>query len=141
MCICIIGTIWFLCNHTHMNHKCFMYCLGLLVIYPSIGFSAKTVSCSFRDSQNVDREFVLRRSGGDDNTFMDSKKKDTPVWNVMSDDDSKLILFREMEKTINKKDRSVYSIFFIDKKSGDFRFRNYIHTEYINTIRGDCRLK
>ena len=46
---------------------------------------------------------MLRRSGGDDSTFMDSKKKDVPAWNVMSDDDGKLILFREMEKTINKK--------------------------------------
>ena len=124
-----------------MNCKFFVYVLGLFVIYPSIGFSAKTVSCSFQDSQNVYREFILRRSGGDENTFMDSKKKDAPAWAIMSDDDRKLILFREMEKTINKKDRSVYSIFFIDKKSGDFRFRNYIHTEYINTIRGDCRLK
>lgn len=124
-----------------MNRKYFVYYLGLLILYPSLGFSTKTVSCSFRDSQNVYREFMLRRSGGDENTFMDSKKKDVPAWNVMSDDDGKLILFREMEKTINKKDRSVYSIFFIDKKSGDFRFRNYIHTEYINTIRGDCRIK
>ena len=124
-----------------MNRKYFVYYLGLLFLYPSLGFSTKTVSCSFRDSQNVYREFMLRRSGGDENTFMDSKKKDVPAWNVMSDDDGKLILFREMEKTINKKDRSVYSIFFIDKKSGDFRFRNYIHTEYINTIRGDCRIK
>ena len=47
---------------------------------------------------------MLRRSGGDDSTFMDSKKKDAPAWNVMSDDDGKLILFREMEKTINKKE-------------------------------------
>ena len=124
-----------------MNRKYLVYYLGLLILYPSLGFSTKTVSCSFLDSQNVYREFMLRRSGGDDSTFMDSKKKDAPAWNVMSDDDGKLILFREMEKTINKKDRSVYSIFFIDKKSGDFRFRNYIHTEYINTIRGDCRIK
>ena len=124
-----------------MNRACSLYFFGLLVLYPSIGFSAKTVSCSFRDSQNVYREFVLRRSGGDENSFMDIKKKDAPAWAIMSDDDRKLILFREIEKTINKKDRSVYSIFFIDKKSGDFRFRNYIHTEYINTIRGDCRIK
>lgn len=110
-------------------------------MYPSIGFSTKTVTCSFRDSQNVYREFGLRRTGADDNTFMDIEKKDAPGWSVMSDDDIKLILFREMKKTINKKERSVYSIFFIDKKSGDFRFRNYIHTEYINTIRGDCRVK
>ena len=72
---------------------------------------------------------------------MDSKKKDAPAWAIMSDDDRKLIVFREMEKTINKKDRAVYSIFFIDKKSGDSRFRNYFDTEYINTIRGDCRIK
>ena len=124
-----------------MNRKYFVYYLGFLIFYPTLGFSTKTVSCSFRDSQNVYREFMLRRSGGDENTFMDSKKKDVPAWNVMSDDDGKLILFREMEKTINKKDRAVYSIFFIDKKSGDFRFRNYIDTEYINTIRGDCRIK
>ena len=123
-----------------MNCKVFMCFLGLFVIYPSIGFSTKIVSCSFRDSQNVHREFALRRSGGDENTFMDTKKKDGPAWSVMSDDDGKLILFREMEKTINKKERPVYSIFYIDKKSGDFRFRNYIHTEYINTIRGDCRV-
>ena len=124
-----------------MNFNSFVYFLGLLIIYPSIGFSTKTVSCSFRDSQNVYREFTLRRSGGDDSTFMDSKKKDAPSWDVVSDDNSKLILFREMEKTIDKKERSAHSIFFIDKKSGDFRFRNYIHTEYINTIRGDCRVK
>ena len=124
-----------------MNCKIFVCFLSLFVIYPSVGFSEKTISCSFRDSQNVYREFMLRRSGGDENTFMDSKKKDAPAWAVMSDDDAKLILFREMEKAINKREKAVYSIFFIDKKSGDFRFRNYIHTEYINTIRGDCRIK
>ena len=32
-------------------------------------------------------------------------------------------------------------VFFIDKESGDFRFRNYLHAEYVNTIRGNCRLK
>lgn len=58
-----------------MNRKYFVYYLGLLFLYPSLGFSTKTVSCSFRDSQNVYREFMLRRSGGDENTFMDSKKK------------------------------------------------------------------
>ena len=70
-----------------MNRKYFVYYLGLLILYPSLGFSTKTVSCSFLDSQNVYREFMLRRSGGDDSTFMDSKKKDAPAWNVMSDDD------------------------------------------------------
>ena len=59
----------------------------------------------------------------------------------MSDDKNKLILFKEIKSFDNPKVSSVYTIFFIDKKSGECRFRNYVDTEYINTVRGECRFK
>ena len=84
---------------------------------------------------------MLKRIGDKDPTFMDANVVDGPLWKVMSEDGSKFILFREMLKPTEKETKSVYTLFFIDKKSGDFRFRNYLHAEYVNTIRGNCRLK
>ena len=112
-----------------------------LLLYPLVGYSSEMLTCSFRDSQNVYREFMLKRTGDKDKTFKDANFVDGPLWKVMSEDDSKFILFREMLKPIEKERKSVYTLFFIDKKSGDFRFRNYLHAEYVNTIRGNCRLK
>ena len=84
---------------------------------------------------------MLKRVGDKDSKFMDANAVDGPLWKVMSEDGSKFILFREMLKPTEKETKSVYTLFFIDKKSGDFRFRNYLHAEYVNTIRGNCRLK
>jgi len=84
---------------------------------------------------------MLKRPADKDRTFKDANVVDGPLWKVMSEDDSKFILFREMSRPIEKERKSVYTLFFIDKKSGDFRFRNYLHAEYVNTIRGNCRLK
>ena len=84
---------------------------------------------------------MLKRIGDKDPKFMDANAVDGPLWKVMSEDGSKFILFREMPKPTKKGTKSVYTLFFIDKKSGDFRFRNYLHAEYMNTIRGNCRLK
>ena len=111
------------------------------LLYPLVGYSSEMLTCSFRDSQNVYREFMLKRTGDKDKTFKDASFVDGPLWKVMSEDDRKFILFREMLKPIGKERKSVYTLFFIDKKSGDFRFRNYVHAEYVNTIRGNCRLK
>ena len=111
------------------------------LLYPFVGHSTEMVTCSFRDSQNTYREFMLKRTGHKDPTFKDANIVDGPLWKIMSEDDSKFILFREMLKPIEKERKSVYTLFFIDKKSGDFRFRNYLHAEYVNTIRGNCRLK
>ena len=124
-----------------MKFKYITYLLSYFLIYPSLGFSTETVICAFRDSQNVYREFMLKRTGERDKTFMDTEKINNPFWKVMSDDKNKLILFREMPQFRSPKQDSIHSIFFIDKKSGAFRFRNYIQTEYINTVRGDCRIK
>ena len=112
-----------------------------LLLYPLVGYSTERLTCSFRDSQNTYREFMLKRTGHKDPTFKDANIVDGPLWKIMSEDDSKFILFREMLKPIEKERKSVYTLFFIDKKSGEFRFRNYLHTEYVNTIRGNCRLK
>ena len=84
---------------------------------------------------------MLKRIGDKDPTFMDANVVDGPPWKVMSEDGSKFILFREMLKPTEKETKSVYTLFFIDKESGDFRFRNYLHAEYVNTIRGNCRLR
>ena len=111
------------------------------LLYPLKGYSTEMLTCSFRDSQNSYREFMLTRTGDKDPTFKNANIVDGPLWKVMSEDDSKFILFREMLKPIEKEKKSVYTLFFIDKKSGDFRFRNYLHAEYVNTIRGNCRLK
>ena len=111
------------------------------LLYPLVGYSAETLTCSFRDSQNVYREFMIKRTADKDPTFKDANVVDGPLWKVMSEDDSKFILFREMLKPTEKERKSVYTLFFIDKESGDFRFRNYLHAEYVNTIRGSCRLK
>ena len=84
---------------------------------------------------------MLKRTADKNPTFKDANVVDGPLWKVMSEDDSKFILFREMLKPMEKERKSVYTLFFIDKESGDFRFRNYLHAEYVNTIRGNCRLK
>ena len=84
---------------------------------------------------------MLKRTADKNPTFKDVNFVDGPLWKVMSEDDSKFILFREMLKPMEKERKSVYTLFFIDKESGDFRFRNYLHAEYVNTIRGTCRLK
>jgi hypothetical protein len=124
-----------------MNIKHILFFLGCFLIYPVLGFSMATVTCSFRDSQNVYREFMLERTGINSGMFMDAEKAEGPFWKIMSDDKNKLILFKEIEESSTPKDASVYTIFFIDKKSGGFRVRNYIHTEYMNTVRGKCRFK
>ena len=124
-----------------MKRNLFIGSLCHLLLYPLMGYSSEMLTCSFRDSQNVYREFMLKRTGDKDKTFKDANFVDGPLWKVMSEDDSKYILFREMLKPIEKERKSVYTLFFIDKKSGDFRFRNYLHAEYVNTIRGSCRLK
>ena len=84
---------------------------------------------------------MLKRTADKNSTFEDTNVVRGPLWKVMSEDDSKFILFREMRKPMKKDGKSIYTLFFIDKKSGDFRFRNYLHAEYVNTIRGNCRLK
>ena len=84
---------------------------------------------------------MLKRTADKNPAFKDANVVDGPLWKVMSEDDSKFILFREMLKPMEKERKSVYTLFFIDKESGDFRFRNYLHAEYVNTIRGSCRLK
>ena len=111
------------------------------MLIPVFGFSAEIVTCSFRDSQNVYREFMLKRNDRIDGTFMDADKNSSPLWKVLSDDINKIVLFREIQKSDSRDKKSVYTLFFIDKESGNFRYRNYIHSEYINTVRGDCRLK
>ena len=112
-----------------------------LLLYPLVGYSTEKLTCSFRDSQDIYREFILERTADKEPTFKDANVVEGPLWKIMSEDDSKFILFREMLKPIEKARKSVYTLFFIDKKSGDFRFRNYLHAEYVNTIRGICRLK
>ena len=95
-----------------MKNKYTTFFLGCILIYPTIGFSTKTVTCVFRDSQNVYREFKLKRTGENGKTFMEAEKKNSPFWKVMSDDKNKLILFREMLRPSNIKQGSVHSIFF-----------------------------
>ena len=112
-----------------------------LLLYPLMGYSTEKLTCSFRDSQNTYREFMLKRTGDKEPTFEDANIGAGSLWKVMSEDDSKFILFREMLKPMEKERKSIYTLFFIDKESGDFRFRNYLHAEYVNTIRGNCRLK
>ena len=65
---------------------------------------------------------MLKRTGDKDKTFKDVNFVDGPLWKVMSEDDSKFILFREILKPMEKERKSVYTLFFIDKESGDFRF-------------------
>ena len=124
-----------------MNKNLLIITLCHLLLHPLVGYTTEILTCSFRDSQNAYREFMLKRSADKDRTFKDANVVDGPLWKVMSEDDSKFILFREMSRPIEKERKSVYTLFFIDKKSGDFRFRNYLHAEYVNTIRGNCRLK
>ncbi len=124
-----------------MNKKFLNVLFFHISLSPLVGYSTETLTCSFRDSKNVYREFMLTRTGDKDPTFMDANVVDGPLWKVMSEDGSKFILFREMLKPTEKETKSVYTLFFIDKESGDFRFRNYLHAEYVNTIRGNCRLK
>ena len=124
-----------------MKKKLLIVFFGHLLLYPLAGYATEIITCSFRDSQSAYREFMLQRTTDKDPTFKDANNADGPLWKVMSEDDSKFILFREMLKPIEKESKSVYTLFFIDKKSGDFRFRNYLHAEYVNTIRGNCRLK
>ncbi len=102
-----------------------------LLLYPLAGYTTEILTCSFRDSQNVYREFMLKRTADKNPTFKDTNVVDGPLWKVMSEDDSKFILFREMLKPMEKERKSVYTLFFIDKESGDFRFRNYLHAEYV----------
>ena len=83
----------------------------------------------------------MQRAGAKDEIFIDAEKHEGPYWKIMSDDKEKLILFKELDTLNTPKPASVHSIFFIDKKSGDFRYRNYVHTEYINTVRGECLFK
>ena len=123
-----------------MNIKNLFYLFICFTFYPAWGIS-NNVSCSFRDSQNVFREFALKRIGKNDEIFMDAKRADGPYWKIMSEDNDKLILFKESTTTVSIELSSVYTIFFIDKNSGNFRLRNYVQTEYINTVRGECRFK
>ena len=124
-----------------MKKKSLIICLCHLLLFPLAGYTTEILTCSFRDSQNVYREFMLKRTSDKNPTFKDANIVDGPLWKVMSEDNSKFILFREMLKPMEKEGKSVYTLFFIDKESGDFRFRNYLHAEYVNTIRGSCRLK
>ena len=124
-----------------MKKKLLIVCFCHLLLHPLVGYTTEILTCSFRDSQNVYREFMLKRTADKSPTFKDANVVDGPLWKVMSEDDSKFILFREMLKPMEKERKSVYTLFFIDKESGDFRFRNYLHAEYVNTIRGICRLK
>ncbi|MAU42471.1 MAG: hypothetical protein CMK57_01370 [Proteobacteria bacterium] len=124
-----------------MKKKLLIVCLSHLLFYPLAGYATEILTCSFRDSQNVYREFMLKRTADKNPTFKGGNVVDGPLWKVMSEDDSKFILFREMLKPMEKEGKSVYTLFFIDKESGEFRFRNYLHAEYVNTIRGSCRLK
>ncbi len=124
-----------------MKKRSLTLLLCQFLYYPLVGFSTEIMTCSFRDSQNVYREFMLKRTADKNPTFKDANVVDGPLWKVLSEDDNKFILFREMLKLSEKERKSVYTLFFIDKKSGDFRFRNYLHAEYVNTIRGSCRLK
>ena len=124
-----------------MNIKYAVYIFCLTFIYPTLGFSMERITCSFRDSQNILREFVLKRNGENNEMFMESDKTGGPYWKIMSDDKSKLILFKETQRPTTTKEASVYTVFFIDKQSGSFRFRNYVQTEYINTIIGKCQFK
>ena len=124
-----------------MKNKLLIVYLCHLLLYPLTGYAAEALTCSFRDSQNTYREFMLKRTADKEPTFKDASITDGPLWKVMSEDDSKFILFREMLKPMERERKSVYTLFFIDKESGDFRFRNYLHAEYVNTIRGTCRFK
>ena len=123
-----------------MKIKNLLYFFICVTFYSAWGTS-KNVSCSFRDSQNVYREFMLKRIGNNEEFFMDAERADGPYWKIMSEDNKKLILFKESTRAGSIEVSSVYTIFFIDKNSGDFRLRNYVHTEYINTVRGGCRFK
>lgn len=124
-----------------MNSKCLLYFVCFALAYSVPGVSEEMVTCSFRDSKNVYRQFLLKKSDTNDEQFFDAQKVLGPYWKVMSNDEDKLILFKEVDRPRTGNDASVYTIFFIDKKSGDFRFRNYINTEYINTVRGECQFK
>ena len=124
-----------------MKQKLWIVLFCHLSLFPLAGYATELLTCSFRDSQNVYREFMLKRTADKNPTFKDANVVDGPLWKVMSEDDSKFILFREMLKPMEKERKSVYTLFFIDKESGDFRFRNYLHAEYVNTIRGTCRFK
>ena len=112
--------------------------MGFSVSFYEFGYSKNIVNCSFLDSQSVAREFRLKRSIGKNDTYTELDRRISPLWKVMSDDKNKLILFKETVGNGRLKEAAVHTLFFIDKRSGDFRFRNYMNTEYINTIRGKC---
>ena len=59
---------------------------------------------------------MLKRTGDKDPTFENANIVDGPIWKVMSEDDSKFILFREILKPMEKEKKSVYTLLFIDKK-------------------------
>ncbi len=122
-----------------MNFKSILYLLPFILLYPSLGFTKEIVVCSFRDQQNVYREFMLNKTETDIELFFNAEKVEGQQWNIMGDDKNKLILFKETERSNSGQVVSAYTVFFIDKKSGNFTFRNYMQTEYVNTVRGDCR--
>ena len=64
-----------------MKIKYFLYFISWFLIYPTFAFSKEIVTCSFRDSQNVYREFMLKRTGLNNGTFMDAEKVQGPYWN------------------------------------------------------------
>ena len=84
---------------------------------------------------------MVKANGPKGDEYVDADKANGPFWKVMSDDNDKLILFKEIQNAVAQQSSSVYTIFYIDRKSGNFRYRNYIETEYINTVKGECRFK
>ena len=86
--------------------------ITLYLLFPHVGYSTEIITCSFRDSQNVYREFMLKRTADKNPTFKDANIADGPHWKVMSEDDSKFILFREMLQPMEKERKSVYTLFF-----------------------------
>ena len=61
---------------------------------------------------------MLQRTTDKDSTFKDANIADGPL--VMSEDDSKFILFREMLKPMEKERKSVYTLFLLIKKLETF---------------------
>lgn len=112
--------------------------LAIPLIFCTSVFSANLLSCSFSDSKNNSRNFKLTRFENDNNKFKDLDGKKGPSWSVVSEDDKRLILFKELNTNLTSDSKFVNIIFFIDKVTGNFRFRNYLHLEYVNTVRGSC---
>ena len=54
-----------------MKKKLLIGSLCHLLLYPIVGYSTEMLTCSFRDSQNAYREFMLKRTGDKDKTFKD----------------------------------------------------------------------